>query len=274
MTESIRKTSLFDTEAGPVCSIRLTNNTGDYIDLTNYGARLLDIFVHVPGGGMENIAPPCPEPTPDNLQSRQGNCLLGGTLGAALSHTVWDIVDTDQTSIMLAAETEDRIKVGLHITWVNLNRLILDYFVTPAESREIRLQSSLELCSRPFELSCFCPEVNGVPAADTAYADMAFQPMKNEAEADVFADKNDAIKPLFELKDTASSLRVSLYSTQHRAKAWADADRVCLATFDPEAVSLPAGASLTERVICGIDHITANLASDENDPESPFLGFF
>ncbi|MCR4805321.1 MAG: hypothetical protein K5981_06655 [Clostridia bacterium] len=273
MTESIRKTHLFDSAEGSVYSIRLTNNTGDYIDLTNYGARLFGVHVHTPGDGMENVAPAC-EQEEAAIRALSSGCLLGGPLAGELSDKVWDIVDLDQTSIMFTAQTASRIKVGLRVTWVNLNRLILDIFTTPEGDADIALQPRLDLASRVYEIACFCPKVNGGSAADSAYADMAFRSMKCEAEADVFSDGNDAIKPMLEIKDTASSLRISFYSTQHEAKAWTDAGLVSMISFDAQPIRVQASATLTERAIWGFDHITANLASDENDPESPFLGFF
>lgn len=273
MTESIRKTQLFDSQEGAVYSIRLTNNTGDYIYLTNYGARLFGVHVHTPGGGMENLMPACEEEETAVRALRYG-CLLGGPLAEELADKVWDIVDIDQTSILFTTETSSHVKVGLHVTWVNLNRLILDLFVTPENDADIALQPRIDLAGRTYELSCFCPAVNGGKTADSAYANMSFCVMKTEAGADVFSDTNDAIKPMFEIKDTASSLRISFYTTQHEAKAWKQEDLVSMASFESAPVRVQANTTLTERAIWGFDHITANLASDENDPESPFLGFF
>ena len=273
MTESIRKTILFESAKGTVYSIRLTNNTGDYIDLTNYGARLIGVHVHTPGGGMENLAPVFEIKNEESFKDIEGT-LLGGSLKAELSAKIWDIVEINQTSVMFTTETDNRIKIGLQITWVNLNRFILDIFATPEKNTEIDLQPHMELACRTYEISCFCPQVNGQNTADTVYADMMFRALKSEAEADVFSDTNDAIKPMLELKDAASPLRVSFYSTQHQAKAWVENDLVCFASYEAEPVSVQANATLAERAIWGFDYITTNLASDENDPESPFLGFF
>jgi len=273
MTESIRKTQLFDSQEGTVYSIRLTNNTGDYIDLTNYGARLFGIHLHTPGGGMENVLPDCMEDE-SSIRSLSYGTLLGGSLAEELSHKAWDIVDVDQTSILLTTESASKIKVGLKVTWVNLNRLILDLFATPENSADISLQPRIDLALREYDISCFCPVVNGEKAADSAYADMVFCPMKDESGADIFSDTNDAIKPMLEIKDAASSLRISFYSTQHEAMAWKGTELVSMTSFEAQPVQLQGSATLTERAIWGFDHITTNLASDENDPESPFLGFF
>jgi hypothetical protein len=273
MTESIRKTHLFGSGEGAVYSIRLTNNTGDYIDLTNYGARLTGIYVHTPGGGMENVAPACGEDEP-SIRALKSGCLLDNSFAGELANTIWNVVDIDQTSVMFTTETSSKVKIGLKVTWVNLNRLILDIFATPESDANLALLPRLDLACRVYELACFCPKVNGQSAQDTAYADMAFRSMKHRDDADVFSDANDAIKPMLEIKDTASSLRISFYSTQHEAKAWSEGELVAMASHDPEPVFVPANATLTERAIWGFDHITVNLASDENDPESPFLGFF
>ena len=58
------------------------------------------------------------------------------------------------------------------------------------------------------------------------------------------------------------------------AKVCSGDNHIELTSFPEVPEELLAGETLTERVICGIDYITTNLASDENDPESPFLGFF
>ena len=271
MSETIIKKELFSLPEGTAYSIRITNNTGDYIDVTNYGARLLDMFVHTPSGEMKNIM--CGIPSPDRaaIDSHPETILFGADLNG-LSDTIWDIVEETNSSVMMTAETPSNVKAGIMITWVNLNRLILDFFVTPKEARTVRLASCLSFDKGEYEVSSFSQEVNGLPVSDTPYSNMTFIPLKDPG--DTFCSSGEDIKPMLEVKDTASPLRISLYSTMECAMARNAGDHIELTSFPKDPEELLASETLTERVICGIDYITTNLASDENDPESPFLGFF
>ncbi len=271
MSDILKKTKLFELPEGTAYSIRITNNTGDYIDLTNYGACILDMYVHTPSGGMSNIMLPGPEATKASLDAHGSALLLNAGLDD-LSSCIWDICEETESSVFLSAESASSVKVGIKITWVNLNRLIIDYYLTPKDARAMSFSSRLSFAAGSYEVSAFTGEVNGSPVSDTEYKDMAFVPLKSEG--DVFFAAGESIKPMLEVKDTASPLRISLYSTMECAKASSFDDRIEINSFSVAPAEMLEGETLTERVIYGIDYITTNLASDENDPESPFLGFF
>ncbi len=271
MSDSVKLTKLFDLPEGTAYSVRIVNNTGDYIDLTNYGARLLDIFVHTPSGTMKNIFLPKLNSDKGTLDEHPETLLLADVPND-LANTLWDIsVETD-SSVLLSAESRSDIKVGIRVTWVNLNRLILDYFLTPKDAGAVTFSSRLSFDAGKYEAAAFTEEVNGMPSANSEYKSMAFIPIKTTG--DVFSTNNEEIKPMLEVKDSASPLRLSFYSTMTCAKVEDSVDHIEINSFPKEQADLLSGETLTERVICGIDYITTNLASDENDPESPFMGFF
>ena len=130
MTQSIKKELLFKTaEGNPVYKFRIPNNTGDYVDVTNYGASISGIYVHRPDMSMEDLAGANTLP------------ILGGSLGKVLSDTVWSVMEEGENHVLFAQELNGAdspfgvsVKIGLRITWVNLNRLIIDIFATPAEA--------------------------------------------------------------------------------------------------------------------------------------------
>lgn len=271
MSDTLKKTKLFDLPEGTAYSIRITNNTGDYIDFTNYGARLLDIYVHTPIGGMKNIYIQDIAPTKDSIESHPETRLFSGG-PEDLNSTLWDIIAESEASILLSAESISNIKVGIRITWVNLNRLILDYFLTPKDASVITFSSCISFNAGEYEVSAFTNEVNGLPIEKTDYKGMTFMPLKSEG--DVFSSDGEDMKPMLEIKDIETPLRLSFYSTMECAKAENANDHIIMTSFPRRSTEVMAGETLTERVICGIDYITTNLASDENDPESPFMGFF
>lgn len=269
MTESVNKTVSFEKDGVPVYNIRITNQTGDYIDISTLGARITGMHVHNEKAELVNITAPA---DPAACSIRAHACLIDGPYSEELNLKIWDIIEETNTSVLLSTETKDSLKVGLRITWVSLNRLIIDLFVTSKDSKEVVFNTSLQFSKSDFAAACFSPAVNGQPAESTQYADGAFVPMTDKT--DVFSNPSEEIKPVLELKDGSSPLRISLYNTYKNASASFEGDYVKLTSFDDEAVKLNAGETLTQRVIVGIDYITTNLASDENDPESPFMGFF
>ena len=55
------------------------------------------------------------------------------------------------------------VKIGLRITWVNLNRLIIDIFATPAEAAAINIEGNISIDSsgKAFGICTFCPSFYG-----------------------------------------------------------------------------------------------------------------
>ena len=269
MTESLNKTVSFEKNGVPVYNIRITNQSGDYIDISTLGARITGMHVYNEKQELVNITAPA---DPDACSIRAHACPIDGPYGEELNLKIWDIAEETNTSVLLSTETSDSLKVGLRITWVSLNRLIIDLFVTSKDSKSVVFNSALQFSKSDFAIACFSPVVNGQASGESAYASGAFVPMTDSKL--VLSNPSEEIKPVLELKDGSSPLRISLYNTYKNASAEFCGDYVKLTGFDDEPVSLNAGETLTQRTIVGIDYITTNLASDENDPESPFLGFF
>ena len=89
MTQSIKKELLFKTaEGNPVYKFRIPNNTGDYVDVTNYGASISGIYVHRPDMSMEDLAG---KSSSSSLTGVNTLPILGGSRGEVLSNTAWRV---------------------------------------------------------------------------------------------------------------------------------------------------------------------------------------
>lgn len=278
MTQSIKKELLFKTtEGNPVYKFRIPNNTGDYVDVTNYGASISGIYVHRPDMSMEDLAG---KSSSSSLTGVNTLPILGGSLGKVLSDTVWGIMEEGENHVLFAQELNGAdspfgvsVKVGLRITWVNLNRLIVDIFATPAEAAAINIEGNIIIDSsgKAFGICTFCPSLtdssgNETPVAESAYKDMAFAPV--DCETPIFLNHSEEIKPMIELADDKSLLRLSVYSTFDSASCSKDeaASRVNIKTFSSGEEQLKKGQTLTHRIILGIDYIQPVTEDDEVEP--------
>lgn len=278
MTQSIKKELLFKTaEGNPVYKFRIPNNTGDYVDVTNYGASISGIYVHRPDMSMEDLAG---KSSSSSLTGVNTLPILGGSLGEVLSNTAWSVMEEGENHVLFAQELDGAdspfgvsVKVGLRITWVNLNRLIVDIFVTPAEAAAVNIEGNISIDSsgKAFSICTFCPFLadssgNEKPVAKSVYKDMAFAPV--DCETPIFLNHSEEIKPMIELADDKSLLRLSVYSTFDSASCSKDeaASRVNIKAFSSGEEQLKKGQTLTHRIILGIDYIHTPAEDDGVEP--------
>ena len=278
MTQSIKKELLFKTtEGNPVYKFRIPNNTGDYVDVTNCGASISGIFVHRPDMSMEDLAG---KSSSSSLTGVNTLPILGGSLGEVLSNTAWSVMEEGENHVLFAQELDGAdspfgvsVKVGLRITWVNLNRLIVDIFVTPAEAAAVHIEGNISIDSsgKAFSICTFCPFLadssgNEKPVAKSVYKDMAFAPV--DCETPIFLNHSEEIKPMIELADDKSLLRLSVYSTFDSASCSKDEAASCvnIKACSSGEEQLKKGQTLTHRIILGIDYIQPVTEDDEVDP--------
>lgn len=260
----------YDENNSPVCRFVIPNQTGDYVELTNQGCKISGIHVHKLDGIMENIA-------------AAAGTLWGGDFVKTLSDKIWTIADEGENSIFLSCEclSEENaykvdLKLGAKVTWVNLNRLIIDYFITPKDKVSVDFSTNLTVNNeeRDFFLRSFCPVVNRASGEvysvqDTEYKDMTFVPVSCY---DRFISPSEDIKPMIELSDKNSKLRISAYSTLSAAQMSSNADgALTIVCSEEKEVELNAGETLASRVIFGFDYIE-DVVPDDNEP-NPFSCF-
>ena len=188
-----------------------------------------------------------------------------------------DVFD-DRTSECLSEENAYKVdlKLGAKVTWVNLNRLIIDYFITPKDKVSVDFSTNLTVNNeeRDFFLRSFCPVVNRASGEvysvqDTEYKDMTFVPVSCY---DRFISPSEDIKPMIELSDKNSKLRISAYSTLSAAQMSSNADgALTIVCSEEKEVELNAGETLASRVIFGFDYIE-DVVPDDNEP-NPFSCF-
>lgn len=275
---SIKK-EMLKQEQGKESVYRFTipNQTGDYVELTNLGGAVFGIHIHKLDGIMENLSP---EPN-SILNYRQGT-LLSGELGRILSDKVWDIAEEGENNVLLtcglpAEETVagTDLRIGLNVMWVNLNRLIIDYFVTPKDKTNFKFATNLDLASseRTFLLRSFCPAVlkksgEQIKAEDSEYKELTFAAIDFNAS---FLYEDEKMKPMIELSDKESKLRISVYSTLSQARMEKTSEHVLSVTCDEkDGVALEAGETLAHRMIFGFDYIEETAEEDTEPPIFPF----
>ncbi len=260
----------YDQSGAPICRFTIPNQTGDYVELTNLGCKVSGIHIHKLDGFMENIA------------AASGCTLWSGSLGSCLSDKVWEIAEESDNSVLLtfefpAGENSFHVdlRLGLQVTWVNLDRLIVDYFITPKDNSLIDFETNLDIAnsSRAFYLRSFCPVVlrNSGEKCDvqgTEYRELDFVPLH---DADRFIHFDEEIKPMVELSDKDSALRISVYSTLPMIRTASLPDTLSIICSEDSSMELHAGETLANRMIFGFDYIE-DVNPDDTEP-SPFTFF-
>lgn len=261
----------------PVYRFTIPNQTGDYVELTNLGGAVSGIHIHKLDGIMENLSP-----NQNTASTYQPGTLLGGELGRILSDKTWDIAEEGENNVLLtcgvpAEETiaGTDLQIGMNVMWVNLNRLIIDYFVTPKDKTNFKFATNLDLASseRTFLLRSFCPTVlkksgEQVKAEDSEYKELTFAPMDFN---NCFICDDEKIKPMIELSDEESKLRISVYSTLSQAETKeASGGVLSVICSEKDYVALEAGETLAHRMIFGFDYIEEQAEDDREPSLFPF----
>ena len=283
---SIKKLLYHNQNGDPVYQFRIPNQTGDYVEFTNLGCKICGVHVHKLDGTMENIFAAFSAPDSGSQVSKSG-VLIGGDLGVSLYDKVWKVAEEGKDNIFLtyecvAAENNYNIdlQLGVNITWVNLNRLIIDLFLTPREKVSINFSSYffIDAKNRDFAMRSFCPMVKNtagdyLEVSETPFHDMKFVSVKNNT--DVFLNSSDDIKPMLEFSDRNSALRISAYSTltsiSARDALCQEENTLSIIHAGKNPVDLKAGETLANRIIYGFDYIE-EMPEDNTEP-NPFSFF-
>lgn len=256
---------------------RIPNQTGDYVELTNLGCQIRGIHVHKLDGTMENVA------------SVSSGTLWGSEIGKILSEKLWSIAEEGDNNVFLTYESlanenayHTDIQLGVNVSWVNLNRLIIDFFLTPKKKICIDFSTTLNIVNnnRKFAIRSFCPIVENVSGdryevQETEYKDMNFVMLTEHS--DLFLHPNDEIKPMIELSDRLGSLRISSYSTLscvriESSSSGANDKKLSIVCSGENPIELNADETLANRMIFGFDYIEDTMPDDaEPNPFSFFL---
>lgn len=122
---------------------RIPNQTGDYVEFTNLGCQIRGIHVHKLDGTMENVS------------SVSSSTLWGSEIGKMLSEKLWTIAEEGDNNVFLTYESlanenayHTDIQLGVNVSWVNLNRLIIDFFLTPKKKICIDFSTTLSVLDK------------------------------------------------------------------------------------------------------------------------------
>lgn len=266
---------------------RIPNNTNDYIEVTNYGCSVRGIYVHNNDGVLENVV--WGGKSLAEYQNANPGTIFAGELGRTLAHKVWDVVDVGENYVFMASQCpagecgcSSAVKVGCHIMWVNLNRLVIDLFVTPEKGTELPLSTQLLVDTEKYkalQVRSFCPQVmeqGGTlrPVSETPYADLRFT--RAGGIKDTFISTSEDIKPMAELADEGKGMYLSAYTTLSALRVEEDKDRGALRLVQGacKPVSLGGGVSFTARAIYGVDYLRPQPAAEEEVDINPMSVFF
>lgn len=286
MSQTVKKEVFGATRRGEQALLfRIPNNTNDYIEVTNYGCTIRGIYVHNTKGALENVV--CGLEGLADYEASNPGAIFGGTLGAALAHKVWDVADTGDNYVFFVSQCSaeesgcgSAVKVGARIMWVNLNRLVLDLFVTPQNETAMTLGTQLAVGGRngaALQVRSFCPQTarpDGTlcPVEESRYAGMVFTDAASMT--DVFVSPSEEIKPMAELADPGAGLYLSAYTTLSslRLEPCGASGGIRLIQETREPVVLRSGESFTGRAIYGVDYLRPQ--SPEDDEEANPMGAF
>lgn len=268
---------------------RIPNNTEDYVEVSTYGCAIKGIFIHNREGKMQNVF--CGMETLKEYElSAKGNGSIVGAVSknsssAAHSHKVWDVAEVGENFVFLTCRESAEesgcgceVTIGVQIMWVNLNRLIVDVYVTPKKDTEISLECRCffklqETEGDSYALRTFAPELieddgSLKKAENTPFGNLSFQPLPREV---TFISHDLQIKPMAELANTQSHITISAYSSMFSllARKAEELGGVEIQQGMQHAVFLKSGETLTGRVIYGFDKLYSK-DEVENPEPTPF----
>lgn len=264
-----------------VLLFRIPNNTNDYIEVTNYGCAIRGIYVHNTKGELGNVV--CGLERLKDYEASNPGTIFAGALGGALAHKVWDVADVGDNYVFFASRCGaaesgcgSAVKVGVRIMWVDLNRLVLDLFVTPQHEATMALGTQLLVDAGrggALQIRSFCPQVvlQGralYPVDETKYAGMVFTDAVSMGE-DTFLNTSEENKPMAELADEGAGMYLSAYSTLSalRLENIGAPKGIRLIQEASGPVVLKNGESYTGRAIYGVDYLRPQFSEDGEEPD-------
>ena len=187
-----------------VSLFRIPNSTNDFIELSTLGCTLKSICVHGPDGQMQE------------LLAQPGTSLVQMEgLSDTLSKTVWEVAEVGDQHVFLTCCVQVpegcEITLGAKILWVNLNRLVVDLYMTPAGEVTLAPSTSVYYKSNVTQASSvrtFCPSCMEDGAwkntVDTAFKELTFLPLQ---KAEQFADPEvKDVRPMLELTEMTEAM--------------------------------------------------------------------
>lgn len=254
-----------------VSLFRIPNSTNDFIELSTLGCTLKSICVHGPDGQMQE------------LLAQPGTSLvqLGG-LSDTLSKTVWEVAEVGDQHVFFTCRVQApegcEITLGAKILWVNLNRLVVDLYMTPAGEVTLAPSTSVYYKSNVTQVSnvrTFCPSCMEGGAwkstENTPFRELAFLPLQKTEQ---FADPAvKDVRPMLELTEMTERMAVSVYGDLGTAVVEPEDGRVKLVQKTAEPVALKSGETWSGRVIYGVDRLFTKEELEAPAP-TPFSAFF
>ena len=286
MEQSIKAIPFGVTADGQAVQLfRIPNSTNDYIEVSTYGCTLKSVFIHNRRGALQNLLVGF-ETLAEYEQASAPVCAIAAGFGDGsyqrlLARKVWKVEEIGDNYVLLSCATSEKesgcaMTVGARIMWVNLNRLVVDLYVTPEKQAAVNFT-----CQFPFRMlegggmdgyvvRTFCPtalvEGETSPIGDTPYADMAFQSV--DGSSVTFISGDDEVKPMAELANVQAGLAVSVYGNLSSVcvEPQPQMGAVLINQTMMREVALDGGETLAGRVIYGFDKLLTKEELENPEP--------
>ena len=277
MEQKIEKISCGIAENGKEAYlVRIPNSTNNYIEFSTDGCVLKRICLHTPDGSVENILAEAPPEFGGLLHAEEAGC------PAVPAGMIWDVAETGENHVLLTCRADGRnggIMLGTRIMWVNLNRLVVDLFVTPEKDALLDIRGGLLLRTAEREncmLRTFCPRYRQGGdwrlTEGSLYGALRFQPLISDVA--FAAPEGEEVRPMAEVAGTAKYLAVSIYGNLPETRFLPLESGVQIVQALAKPIGLRGGETCAGRVIYGFDYFSFE---DENEPmeapASPFGDF-
>lgn len=272
MDQKIMKSVFGVTRSGEKAFLfQIPNNTNDYIEVSNYGCTIKSIHIHDRNGKLQNVL--CGY---DSLAEYEASQLgLGAVIlenSSCTAHKIWDVQEVGDNyvffSCVVPAEEwkgNSELTVGARIMWVNLNRIVIDLFLTPKTDAQVNATVNLPFCltkkweDAGYMVRTFSSKVlyNGqlMPVSQSPYQNLAFIPLTGESQ--LFLSSQEEMKPMAELAGSAAGMTISAYSsmTSLNCQVLPEINGVCLNQSLQDNIELKGGETFASRMIYGFDRL-------------------
>ena len=202
-------------EGKEIYVFKIPNSTNDCLEVSNEGCQIQSILIHDKKRKLHELS--CGQEKKSIFSSL-------GKLGSNLSKKVWDIAEEGDNYVFFSCECDAeetdcdcRLKIGVRIMWVNLNRLVLDIYLTPEKEMSCTWGSTLLLNpneeEKEWKVRSFLPFADGEMVENTVFSEQNFGELQDNRETVFSSNSVQEIRPVLEVDECKSELMVSVYST-------------------------------------------------------------
>lgn len=280
MKAQIKKIPYGKTEQGQEVNLyRVSNNTGSYIEVLDYGCTVVGMYVHQRDQRMRNVLYGC-----ETLKDCEQPIVQIGAIEtddeweALLCKQVWQAQRADDHAVIFSAcavNNGHKVNATVKFRMKDFDRLVIDYSAATETGKPVTLTHKLcfamddELITDSHKMRVFVQkEINDSGKYESLHPEdssaINYTPLKSEKH--VYFSEEDIIHPFVELASDITDLALTAYSTMQ-------AMEMVVCRESTRGVCLKACGSGTrseERTVYGIDLL---YHPEDKTQANPFMFF-